>query len=138
VPTEIFKVTQLLGRKPDDVITVRDMQQIVTEMNKQLSEIGRTFGAAKGQDNTVPAFVNDIDMQGHDIRNVGTIRTAARKRAFTQTEFTGSYTFKNPAQVPVDAADLRDDLVANVLPPRDAAIQQLGALVKALIDIVQV
>jgi hypothetical protein len=138
MPTEIFKVTQLLGRKADDTITVRDMQQILTELNKALSEIGKTFGATRGQDEAVPKFVNDIDMDHHDILNVGQVKSASRPRAFTGTQFTGEFSFQSPAEAPASATLLRDDLDGNVLPRINEAIKQLGATVKALVDIVQV
>ncbi len=138
MPTEIFKVTQLLGRKADDTITVKDMQQVITELNKALSEIGKTFGASRGQDNAVPLFANDIDMDHHNILNVGQVKSADRPRAFTGTQFTGQFSFQLPTTAPVDATALRDDLSSNVLPDVYEALKQLGVTVKALVDIVQV
>ena len=134
---EIFKVSQIMGRADTDAVNVGDFTKLVTELNKSLSEIGVALGRVNGRDGAVTKFANDIDLDGHNINNVGSINFGSRKHATGTQPFEGSYKVDDPADLPISVDALRDDITDNVLPDIENALNNLGTHVKRILDVLK-
>lgn len=138
MPAEVFKVSQLVGRKPDDTVTVKDFTLLVSELNKALSEVGVSLGKVNGRDSATTLFANDIDLDGNNVLGVGKITFSARKHATGQEPFAGVYSIDDPADTPASADALRDDLTDNVLPDIENALNEIGANLKRVLDVLKI
>lgn len=138
MPSEVYKLTTILGRMDDAPVNVRDFNRLVTELNKALSEIAVTIGKTKGQDGAIASFVNNIDMEGNNVLNVGQITFSARKHAKGKLPFTGQYNIDDPTDTPADADALRDDLSDNIFPDIEEALNDLGAQVLRILEVLQI
>lgn len=108
--------------------TPKDANDIVRQINSILAEIATAFGAATGFDGSAPKVRADLDLDGHNIKNVGAI-----------SYFTGSPVKqrrdgyrRQQAQTLFDAADLPDvvdiaDINANLLPALRTVLTTIAA-----------
>lgn len=137
MPAEIFKVSQIVDKKADDTVTFRDFTKMITELNKALSEIGVALGRVNGRDAAITQFANNIDMDGHNITNVGEIKFGARTHASSSGPFEGIYSVDPPTDSPASADALRDDLANNIFPDIEAALNDIGAQLKQVLTVLR-
>lgn len=137
MPQEVFKVSQPVGHKDDDNVKMLVFIKLVTELNKALSEISVSLGRVNGRDTAVTKFSNDIDLDGNDIDNVGSINFGSRKHATGTQPFTGVYAIDDPADTPATVDALRDDITDNVLPDIENALNDLGLHLKRVLDVLK-
>lgn len=135
MPSEVFRVSPIIGRNE---VTVEDFNKLATELNKVLSEIAVAIGRTKGQDGATAKFVNDVDVDGNNILNVGKITFGARKHAKGLLPFVGEYLIDEPTDAPASVDALRDDITDNILPDIEAALNDLGSAVKRILDVLQI
>lgn len=138
MPSELYKVSAILGREGDSQVTVDDFNHFTIEINKALSEIALAIGKARGQDNAVPKLENDMDLDGNNIINVGQVKFNARTHTKNEQVFNGIYRVTQPVAAPSDATALRNDLAANVIPNIEAALNNLGLNLKRVLALVKV
>lgn len=138
MPGEVFKVSQIIGRADTEQTTVRDFNLLVTELNKQLSEIAITLGKLSGRDGATAKFAGDADFTNHALLNVSSIAFAARTHATNALPFTGTYDVADPIDAPASADALRDDLSESVLPTIEVALNNLGSNLKRVLDVLKI
>lgn len=139
MPSEVYKVTQIIDRPEKDQVTVRDVNRLVTELNKMLSQIAVELGKIRGQDGAVSKFVGDVDLDGHNILNAAAVKFSSRQHARGEAQpFSGVYVIDAPTDTPLTADDLRDDIADNVLPDVETALNDLGKNLKRVLDVLKI
>ena len=138
MPSEVFSVTQIVGRNDTDQVNVRDINRIITELNKVLSSIAITLGKVQGQDGATSKFANDADFDSHNLLNVGQIKFFSRQHARGAQPFSGKYAVDDPLDLPGTPEALRNDLADNVLPDITVALNDLGKNLKRVLDVLKI
>ena len=100
-------------------VTPMSVNRLVTQLNQHLASIALLLARLEGRDGFSPTMKADLDLDGHRLLNVGSI-TSAKSRAVRTDRTVGgttNETIPDPADTPANVDALRDDLVANTLPP---------------------
>lgn len=129
--SEVYKVSPLIGQT---TVSVDDFNRLVTELNKVLSEIAVAQARVTGQADAEPEFDNDLNLKGHEIRNVGKITFSSRKHAKESSAYTGEYAIDELAAGSATFLQLIDDFNNNVHPDIEEAIADLGKRLKQVFD----
>jgi hypothetical protein len=130
---EAYKVSPIVGKAE---VTVDDFNRLVVELNKMLSEISVAISKASGH-GAVSSFGDDIDLDGHNINNVGKVNFFARKHVSGDKPFSGEYAIDDPTAT-ANVTALRDDIIDNVLPDIETALNDVGKNLKRLLDVLKV
>lgn len=135
---EIFRISAIASRDLDEPATRREINHLITEVNKGFAEVTKLVGEVNGRDGATPQFFNDLDLGGHNVTNVKAINFGVRPHAQDELTFTGHFDVDDPAAAPATATALRDDITDNVLPDIREALLKIGKMLVRILAVVRV
>lgn len=136
MPQETYKVFPIQTEDKLRTITVTELNKVIFDINAALQQVALAIGAIQGKDAKVPTFDNDVDFDGHDLTNIGSITTSARKRVSDPVKTT--FTMPAPGAAPATATVLRDDLADNVFPAITKSLNALSVQLTRILAVVKV